>query len=286
MTGRAARIAGRIAAGLAGIAIAIYLALLVILYVNQRDIQYHPVARVPDPAGSIVPEMVALRIETVDGMRPLAWWAPPRDNTRPVVVYLHGNGGTIATRATQARILLDAGYGVLLAGYRYNAGAGGEPSEVGLIADGRAAVEFVRAQGIPPGQIILYGESLGTGVAVAIAADRRDVGAVVLVMPYTSIADVAQDHYWYFPVRWLVRDSFDSLSRIARIHAPLLNLHGEDDLLIPVKFARKLFAAAPEPKEAHFIPGGRHGGLYDLGAGELVLDFLDRRFARSAAARD
>jgi fermentation-respiration switch protein FrsA (DUF1100 family) len=282
---RVAHIAGRITMSLVGIAVAAYLALLAILYVYQRDIQYHPHAVVPDPAGSVVPEMAAVRIETEDGMRPLAWWAPPPDTTRPVVVYFHGNGGTVASRAMQARIFLDAGYGVLLAGYRYNAGAGGEPSEIGLIADGRAALEFVRSQGLLPERIVLYGESLGTGVAVAIAADR-DVGALVLAMPYTSMADVAQEHYWYFPVRWLVRDRFDSLSRIAKIHAPLLVLRGEDDRLIPVRLARELFAAAPEPKEAHFIPGGRHGGLYALGAGELVLDFLDRRFARTAATQD
>lgn len=273
--------AGRIAASLIGTAIAAYLALLGILYVYQRDMQYHPHAVVPDPAGSIVPEMVAVRIETEDGLRPLAWWAPPADRTRPVIVYFHGNGGTVASRAGQARILLDAGYGVLLAGYRYNAGAGGEPSEVGLIADGHAAVEFLRVRGFPLERMVLYGESLGTGVAVAIAAGRQ-VGAVILEMPYTSIADVAQDHYSFVPVRWLVKDSFDSLSRIGRIRAPLLVLHGEDDQLIPVRFARALFAAAPEPKEAHFIPGGRHGGLYELGAGNLVLDFLDRRFARTA----
>lgn len=273
--------AGRIAASLIGTAIAAYLALLGILYVYQRDMQYHPHAVVPDPAGSIVPEMAAVRIETEDGLRPLAWWAPPADRTRPVIVYFHGNGGTVASRAGQARILLDAGYGVLLAGYRYNAGAGGEPSEVGLIADGHAAVEFLRVRGFPLERMVLYGESLGTGVAVAIAAGR-EVGAVILEMPYTSIADVAQDHYSFLPVRWLVKDSFDSLSRIGRIRAPLLVLHGEDDQLIPVRFARALFAAAPEPKEAHFIPGGRHGGLYELGAGNLVLDFLDRRFARTA----
>lgn len=273
--------AGRIAASLIGTAIAAYLALLGILYVYQRDMQYHPHAVVPDPAGSIVPEMAAVRIETEDGLRPLAWWAPPADRTRPVIVYFHGNGGTVASRAGQARILLDAGYGVLLAGYRYNAGAGGEPSEVGLIADGHAAVEFLRVRGFPLERMVLYGESLGTGVAVAIAAGR-EVGAVILEMPYTSIADVAQDHYSFVPVRWLVKDSFDSLSRIGRIRAPLLVLHGEDDQLIPVRFARALFAAAPEPKEAHFIPGGRHGGLYELGAGNLVLDFLDRRFARTA----
>lgn len=276
------RWAKRIAASLLGVAIGLYLAALGFLYAYQRDVQYHPDPTIPGPAGSIVPEMAALRIETADGLRPLAWWAPPPDGDRPVIVYFHGNGGTVAMRAMQARFLLDAGYGVLLAGYRYNAGAGGAPSEDGLIADGRAAVDYVRARGIPPERIVLYGESMGTGVAVAIAAEQP-VAAVILVMPFTSIADVAQDHYWYFPARWLVRDEFDSLSRIGKVRAPMLIIHGEDDRLIPVKFARALLAAAPGPKEGHFIVGGRHGGLYALGAGEIVRDFLERYLGRGPA---
>ncbi|UCH73083.1 MAG: alpha/beta hydrolase [Rhodospirillales bacterium] len=266
-------------ASVAGVAIALYLSGLALLYLYQRDLQYHPQSVVPDPARSIVPEMSAIRIETADGMKPLAWWAPPPEDTGPVIVYFHGNGGTVASRAAQARVFLDAGYGVLLAGYRYNAGAGGRPSETGLIEDGRAAVAFVRAQGFPIDRIVVYGESMGTGVAVAIAADRA-FAAVVLAMPFTSIADVAQDRYWFFPARWLVHDEFDSRARIDRLRAPLLILHGEDDRLIPVRFARELLAAAPEPKEGHFIPGGRHGGLYSLGAGERVLEFLDRWVAR------
>lgn len=280
MTVRVPVIVKKFAASLLGVAVAVYLAALTLLYVYQRDFQYHPNPSVPDPAYSVVPEMTALRLETADGMRPLAWWAPPPGSDRPVIVYFHGNGGTVSMRAQQARLFLDAGYGVLLAGYRYNAGSGGSPSEAGLIADGRAAIDFVRGRGIAPERIILYGESLGTGVAVALAAEQT-LAALILAMPFTSIADVAQDHYWYFPARWLVRDRFDSLSRIHRVRAPILIFHGEDDRLIPVKFARSLLAAAPEPKEGYFIPGGRHGGLYNLGAGNIVLDFLERRVLRA-----
>lgn len=276
---RLALVARKSVAALLGVAIAAYLMMFAILYIYQRDIQYHPHSGAPDPASSTVPEMVAVRIETADGLRPLAWWAPPPYRGGPVIVYFHGNGGTVASRAARARKFLDAGYGVLLAGYRYNAGAGGQPSEEGLIADGRAAVEYVRARGVPLTRIVIYGESLGTGVAVAVAAGQP-VAAVVLDMPFTSIADVAQDRYWYFPVSWLVRDNFDSMSRIGKLRAPLLIFHGQEDSLIPVKYARALFAAAPEPKEGHFIPGGTHGNLYRLGAGNLVLDFLGRRVAR------
>lgn len=255
-----------------------YCVLVLALVLGQRNALYHPNDIVPDPARYGVAEMSARRIETADGLKPLAWWAPPREAGRPVIVYFHGNGGHLGSRAGRARLFLDAGYGVLLAGYRYNAGAGGAPSEAGLIADGHAALAFVLSQGIPTDQIVLYGESLGTGIATAVAADQP-VGGVVLEKPYSSIADVAQDIYWYAPARWLVWDKFDSMTRITRLRAPILVVHGENDTLIPVRFARKLFDAAPAPKEGHFLPGGTHGNLYRLGAGQLVLDFIGRNVA-------
>jgi fermentation-respiration switch protein FrsA (DUF1100 family) len=279
------RVLRKIAAALLVTGVAIYLLLLGALFFYQRDMLYHPNPRVGDPGGSVAPEMRAVRVNTADGLRPLAWYAPPPRSDRPVIVYFHGNGGTVAGRAPRARMFLDAGYGVLLAGYRYNAGGGGSPSEEGLIADGRAAVAYLRAQGIPERRIVLYGESLGTGVAVAVAAEYP-VAALVLDMPYSSIADVAQETYWFFPVRWLVLDTFDSRSRIGAVHAPILMFHGEDDTLIPVRFARRLYEAAPAPKEGHFIPGGTHGNLYRLGAGKLVLDFLERRVVRAARPAD
>lgn len=255
-----------------------YCVLMLALFLGQRNALYHPNDIIPDPARYGLPEMSARTIETSDGFTPLVWWAPPRIPDGPVIVYFHGNAGHLGNRAGRARMFIDAGYGLLLAGYRYNAGGGGDPSEDGLIADGRAALAFVTAQGISPGRIVVYGESLGSGVATAIAAERQ-VGALVLDTPYSSIADLAQDIFWYIPARWLVRDKFDSMSRIASVRAPVLVIHGENDTLIPVRLARKLFDAAPEPKEGYFLPGGTHGNLYRLGAGQLVLDFIGRNMA-------
>jgi fermentation-respiration switch protein FrsA (DUF1100 family) len=259
--------------------IAAYLAVAGLMFFGQRSILYHPNDLVPQPVDFGVPEMTAHRLETADGFRPLAWWIPGREKASPVIVWFHGNGGHIGQRAARARFFIDAGYGVLLAGYRYNARAGGDPSEEGLLADGRAAVEFVRSQGVRTDRIILYGESLGTGIATAMAAEYK-AGGLVLEMPYSSITDMARERYWYLPVRLLLLDTFDSESRMAKVRSPVLVIHGENDRVIPVAFGRKLFAAAPEPKEGHFIPGGTHGNLYRLGAGNLVLGFLDRRVAR------
>lgn len=255
-----------------------YVVFIAVLFFAQRMVMYHPDQTIPDPAQAGVPEMTAQRVETVDGLKPLAWWGAPADETRPVVIYFHGNAGNLGGRARRARLFMDAGFGVLLAGYRYNAGAGGDPSEEGLISDGRAAFAFVLSQGVAPERIVLYGESMGSGVAVAIASENA-VGALVLESPFSSIADVAQYRFWFVPARWLVRDEFDSVTRIKKSRAPLLLIHGKADTVVPVLFGRKLLAAASEPKEGNFLPGGNHGNLYQHGAGDLVIDFLNRQFA-------
>lgn len=266
---------------------AAYLLLVAALYLNQRNLMYHPDQRVPDLAAAGLSDMTAHRIETSDGYKLLAWWRPPADSSRPTIVFFHGNAGNVGNRKRQAREFIDAGLGLLLVTWRYNAGAGGEPSEAGLMTDGRAALDFVAAQGIPERRIVLHGESLGSGVAVAMALEH-EVGGLVLVYPYSSMTDVAEDRFWFVPVRVLIQDEYDSVARIGKVRAPILVIHGERDRIIPVRFARRLYEAAPEPKEGHFLPDGTHANLYRLGAGQLVLDFLKRRVLveQKTVARD
>ena len=260
-----------------------YLGLLVLLYVAQRSLLYHPTKVVPDPVRFGVPEMQTVHVPTADGLKLHCWWRPSAREDQATIVYFHGNAGHIGDRAFKARHFLNAGYGVLLVSYRYNADGGGRPSEAALYNDGRAAYRFVHAQGVSDDRIALYGESLGSGVATKVATEHP-VGAVILEAPYTSIPDVAQKHYWYAPAKWLLRDRFESIGRIDRVNAPLLILHGEADALIPVAFAKKLFAAAMEPKEAHFLPGGGHADLYDFGADRIIIEFLNRKLARAVAS--
>jgi len=259
-----------------------YAALVAFLYLRQRALMYYPDDTIPDPREHDVPDMTAVRIPLGDSVESLAWWCPPRDPGRPVVVYFHGNAGHIGERGYKARMIIDAGCGVLLAGYRYNAGAGGAPSEAALLADGATAMRYVLDRGYALDQIVLYGESLGSGIAVALAA-AHDVGGLILETPYSSIAEVAQARYWFTPAKWLIWDKFDSMARIGRVRAPILLFHGTADTTIPIRFARRLHESASEPKEAHFLPGGAHTDLYDLGAGNLVIDFLKRRIAAQAA---
>ena len=205
----------------------------------------------------------------------MAWWQAPRDVRRPTLLVFHGNAGHIGDRAHKVREYLDQGYGVLLLSYRYNAQTGGAPSEANLFADARTGVAFLRRQGVPDDRVVLFGESLGSGIAVAMAAEFP-VGALVLEAPYSSMPDMAQHHYWYVPSRWLVKDKFDSMSRIGQDSVPTLVIHGEQDAVLPVKYGRRLFDAAPEPNQGHFLTKARHNNLLDHGMATLVIQFLAR----------
>ena len=257
----------------------LYSFVVVVVFLLQRDFMYFPDQSKPDPAQSVVPEMGVVNYKTFDGISISSWYYPPKDKKLPVVVHFHGNAGNIGDRAGRARMLIDKGYGVLLAEYRGYGGNGGTPDEPGLIFDAKAALDFLDSQGIAPEQIVVYGESLGSGVVVPIvmdmAFDGRHVKAVILEAPFSSAVDVGRAHYGFFPVGLLLKDRFESTPRISAIRAPLLLIHGEKDAVVPMKLGQKLFAAALEPKKSAWIVGAGHSDLYKFGAEKIVLDFLD-----------
>ena len=242
------------------------------LFLGQRRLLYFPDREPPDLVLAGLDDMEPAELATDDGLSLLAWYAPARDANKATLVYFHGNAGHIGHRAGKVRLYLDAGHGVLLVSWRGYGGNDGSPTEDGLYRDGRAAFAFLDRAGVVPETTIVYGESLGSGVAVQMARERR-VGGVVLESPYTSVPAVAAHHYWYVPVTYLVRDKFDSLSKIGEINAPLLVLHGELDRVVPVEFGRELFAAAREPKTWRGFAQADHD-LYDFGAADAVLAFL------------
>ncbi|HEB79233.1 MAG TPA: alpha/beta hydrolase [Rhodospirillales bacterium] len=256
-----------------------YLALVGLLFSFQRNMLYFPDASVPSPVLSGVSEMSPVSLKTSDGLRLLAWYKSA-SRGRPTLVFFHGNAGNIGGRGFKARPFLDAGYGLLLVEYRGYGGNPGSPSEEGFFADGRAARDFLASQGVSPRLTVLYGESLGTGVAVKMASEmagESPAGALILEAPYTSIADVAAYHYWYAPVRLLIKDAFDSASLIAGVKSPIFIIHGDSDNTIPTKFGRRLFELAQEPKESLWVPGAGHNEIYAFNGAAAVLDFLKRQ---------
>lgn len=265
-----------------GAAVAIYIAMLVTLFVAQRSLLYVPNTQPPTLAeAGLDSVMRPIELRTADGLRLLAWYRPPPDESAPVLAYFHGNAGHIGHRGDRVRPYLNAGLGVLLLEYRGFGGNPGGPTEVGLYADARAALDFLGVQGVDSGRLVLYGESLGTAVATQMAMERG-CGALVLEAPFTSVAAVAQARYWMFPVRLLVLDKFDSLAKIDRIPCPVFVMHGEHDRVIPIRFGRELFQAAHEPKDAKWFPEGTHTNFDELGGPALVLEFLRHHLKLSA----
>jgi len=260
---------------LLGSALAAYGVLVGGLYVFQRHLLYFPDGVRPQLGDFTALGVREITLNTADGLSLLSWYLPPRDG-RPVIAYFHGNGGHIGYRAERLRWFARNGYGVLMAEYRGYGGNAGMPSEPGLIADGAAALDFLGGQGIAPKRLVIYGESLGSGVAVPLAAQRAIAG-LILEAPFTSVAEVAQYHYSFIPAAALVRDRFDSLARIGQVNAPILVLHGERDRIVPARFGRALFDAAPEPKELWLAGEAGHENLVRYGAFEEILGFLQRR---------
>jgi uncharacterized protein len=259
---------------LVGIPLAVYLAVLTCLFVFQRSLLYFPDRSRPSLAEFGQLGVREVPLTTTDGLSLLSWYlAPPQG--RPVILYFHGNGGNVGDRTNRLRRFAGEGYGVLMLEYRGYGGNPGAPTETGLFADAGAALDFLQREGIAADRLVLYGESLGSGVAVHIAAQHR-VGAVILESPFTSIAALAQYHYPYVPAALLLRDRFDSQSQIGRVRAPMLFLGGGGDAIVPPRFSRTLYEAAPEPKENWFAPDAGHVNLDGFGALDAVVSFIER----------
>jgi fermentation-respiration switch protein FrsA (DUF1100 family) len=253
------------------IAVLAYGGLLALMYLFQRALMYFPDAAHTSPAQAGLPQAAEVVLTSSDGERLIAWSVAPRDG-EPVLLYFHGNGGALNLRAHRFSRVVAGGFGLLALSYRGYGGSSGKPSEDGLLRDARAAYDFARVR-YPARRLVLWGESLGTAVAIALAAER-EVGAVILDAPFTSAADIGAAAFPFAPVRWLIKDSYRSHLRIAQVHAPLLVLHGERDSVVPIAFGERLFALANEPKRMARFPDGNHVDLDDHGAAEVVNAFL------------
>ena len=209
-----------------------------------------------------------LSFATADGERLHGWWTPRRADPLGHVLLCHGNAGNVGDRVLHAGVLTAAGFDVLLFDYRGYGRSSGRPGEQGTYRDARAALAcLLRQADVDPARVLYLGESLGGAVALELAVAQPPAGLVAL-SAFTSIRDMARRHYRLVPAA-LVPDAYPSLRLIARLAAPLLVVHGEDDVLVPVEHGRALFAAAPEPKRLRIVPGVGHNDLMSH-AGTLV----------------
>jgi fermentation-respiration switch protein FrsA (DUF1100 family) len=259
-------------------------------YLFQRNLIYFPdTVKLPE-ASLFHPGAREVSFETEDGLRLEAWLVPPAGAGREAAVLVfHGNGGDRSSRLPLAVALAAEGYTVLLTDYRGYAANPGRPTEKGLALDARAARAWLVSEGgFAPDRIVYFGESLGTAVAVALAAELPPA-ALVLRSPFTSLPDVAAHHYPFLPARLLLRDRYPSLRTIGRMAAPLLVIAGGGDRIIPAGQSRRLFEAAPGPKRFLLIPGADHNDA-ELQAGPEMIAamavFLEESLGLSPARKE
>lgn len=267
------------------------LALVVIVMLGARVVErllmYAPSIERVRPAEVGLVGVEEIEIATGDGNRVLAWHGRAAPG-QPTLLYFHGNGGSLANRAERIRKYMEQGRGVFMMTYRGYGGSSGWPSERANVADAKRAYDVLVASGVGANDIILYGESIGTGVAVQVAAERQ-VAGIILDAPYTSVLDVATTLYPFLPVHTLMRDRYETTAHLPQIKAPLLVVHGENDRIIPVEMGRAVYRAANEPKQIVVIPRAGHSdhGLYgSFEAIQVWIEKLRAGLGRRSAGMD
>jgi hypothetical protein len=220
----------------------LYLAACLVMFTVQRSLLFPADTRDVALDVALVPRAEVRELRTSDGETLRTWWVAPADESRAVYLYLHGNAENLATRDGRFTLLTAEGAGLLAPSWRGYGGSTGSPSEAGLHLDALAGYDWLRQQGVAPERIIVFGESLGTGVAMQLGSTRA-VAALVLDSPYTAIWKVAQQRYPWLPVELLSRDPFDSLQWAAAVKVPVFVFHCTQDVVVPYAMGLELFAA-------------------------------------------
>ncbi len=249
---------------------------LVLVY-QQRKFIYFPEKNRTSPAAVGLGDISEIRLSTPDKETLIAWYAKAAHG-KPTILYFHGNGGALRSRTERIMLMQQRGYGLFMLSYRGYGGSTGTPSERKIIGDALLSYQWLIDNGVRDSQIVLYGESLGTGVATQVGALRK-TSCVILEAPFTSLPDIAKISFPYLPTRLLMRDQFDSTQHIARIRGPLLVLHGSLDTVIPSVYGQQLFDLASSPKSIEIFPFGAHSDLYLHGAWAKVTEFMDQKCA-------
>ena len=220
----------------------LYLAACLAMFLLQRQILFVPGTRDVALDVALVPNAAVIELVTGDGETIKAWWVPPRDANHAVYLYFHGNAETLASRDGRFGLLVAQGAGLLGVSWRGYGGSTGSPSEVGFRLDALAAYTWLHEQGVAPEHLLVFGESVGTGIAVWLSS-QQPTGALILDSPYTALDRLAQQRYPWLPASRLMRDHFDSLQWAAAITVPVIVFHCTGDPLVPYAMGQELFAA-------------------------------------------
>tara|TARA_B100001029_G_scaffold41904_1_gene32649 strand:+ start:209 stop:1024 length:816 start_codon:yes stop_codon:yes gene_type:complete len=233
-----------------GLVILIYLIITFILYSYQRNLMYHPVEN-NYQGDKLMVKIEKVNIKTEDNIDLLAWYHKKNLTKYKTILYLHGNAGALENRIHKINHFDGMKVNFLLVAWRGFSGNKGSPTEKGLYQDARSAVKWLNDNGIRNENIIIYGESLGTGVATEIAQNKNFAG-IILESPFTSMIEAARSRYPIFPIRLILKDKYESDKKIKNIKSPILVMHGEVDKIVPFWMGKKMFELANEPKFFYF----------------------------------
>lgn len=256
-------------------AVLIYIVLLAGVYLQQRSFMYFPDKNKPSPEQYGLTNVQVHTVTTEDGLDLNFWYIPPAASDLPVIVFFHGNAGHIGLRSGKAEILTSKGYGLMLAEYRGYGGNPGSPSEWGFYNDARAYLSWLQEeQSVQEQRIVLYGESIGSGVATQMAIEYPNSKALILETPFTSAIDIAKWRFFFLPVKYLMKDKFENVNKIGEFENPVLILHGTKDMIVPFRYGRALYEKANDPKTFKKYEAGGHNNIYTMGAGQDVIEFI------------
>ena len=235
---------------LVSLVIIVYLLVTISLYIFQRSLLYHP-AENNYFGDKLTVNIEKVKITTEDDIELLAWYHNKDIKKYKTILYLHGNAGSLENRIHKINHFNDMNINFLLLAWRGFNGNLGKPTEQGLYQDAKSAVKWLMNKGITEENIIIYGESLGTGVATEIA-QKKNFAGIILESPFTSMIAAGKSKYPIFPIKLLLKDKYESDKKIKNIMSPILVMHGEADKIVPFWMGEKIFQMANEPKYSYF----------------------------------
>ena len=253
----------------------IYLSLGLGLFLFQRKFTFNLSGKPKKPEDYNLKNVSIEYIKVSDSIKLLSWLSRPKRN-KPIILYFHGNSFDIGERAFKIKKFIDKGYGVLIFAYRGFSGNKGKPNENNIYNDSKIIIKWLKKTlSIEENNIILYGESLGTGVAIEMA-QKRNFRSVILEAPFTSITEIAKKMYPIYPVKFLIWDKFDNLSKINSIFSPILFIHGKKDEIVPFEMGERLYNSYKNKKENLFVDEAMHNNLYDFNIILKIIKFIEK----------
>ncbi len=239
----------------------IYLVFMLFLYFYQRNLLYHPNEN-NYSGDNISVAIQKVKISTPDNIELVGWYHKKDLKNFKTLVFFHGNAGSLENRIYKLNHFQDMDINFLIIAWRGFSGNNGKPSEEGLYLDGKSAIDWLINNGVNEKNLVLYGESLGTGVATHLAQNKNFAG-VILETPFTSMIDTAKKFYPYIPVKLLLKDKFENYKKIKNINSPILIMHGEKDQIVPYSMGKKIYEIANKPKYSYFTKYDDHMMEYD-----------------------